>query len=123
MKYLCLAYYNESAFDSWSTSEIEEFERRAHAMDDILREGGHLVAQGSLQSTASSTCLRPKRNRVWITDGPFVEAEEQIGGFFIIDARDLNEAIRVASQHPAAEMAEEVGWGIEIRPMQLPDRV
>ena len=52
-----------------------------------------------------------------MTDGPFAETKEQIGAFFIIEARDLDEATRVASQHPAAHLGEEVGWGVEVRPI------
>jgi hypothetical protein len=63
--------------------------------------------------------VRPRHGRVSVTDGPFAETKEQLGGFFIIEARDLNEAIRVASQHPAAHLGEEIGWGIEVRPMDV----
>jgi hypothetical protein len=119
MKYLCLAYYNEEAFEALTSEELEAIEGRAHAQDGALRDSGHLVAHGSLQSTQSSTCLRPKRGKVAITDGPFVETKEQVGGFFLIEATDLNEAIRVASQHPAAIMGENVGWGIEVRPVDM----
>jgi hypothetical protein len=54
-----------------------------------------------------------------VTDGPFVETKEQVGGFFIIEARDLNEAIRVASKHPAANIGEQAGWAIEVRPIEM----
>ena len=53
-----------------------------------------------------------------ITDGPFIETKEQVGGFFIIEARDLDEAIRVASNHPAANIGEQVGWAVEVRPIE-----
>jgi hypothetical protein len=119
MNYLCLAYYDERAFDALPGEEVEAIERQAHAMDGALIDSGHLVAHGSLQPTPSTTCLRPRRGKVTITDGPFVETKEQIGGFFIIEARDLNEAIRVASRHPAATLGENVGWGIEVRPMEM----
>jgi len=119
MKYLCLAYYNETAFEALTSEELQTIERQAHAMDGALRDSGHLVAHGSLQSTQSSTCLRPRRGKISITDGPFVETKEQVGGFFLIEARDLNEAIRVASQHPAANMGENIGWGIEVRPVDM----
>jgi hypothetical protein len=119
MKYLCLAYYDEQAFEALSKSDVEAIEREAHTMDRALIDSGHLVAHGSLQPTLSSTCLRPRRGKVSITDGPFVETKEQVGGFFLIEARDLNEAIRVASQHPAAKMGENVGWGIEVRPIEM----
>jgi len=119
MKYLCLAYYDEEAFDALPKDDLESIERQAHAMDGALRDSGHLVAHGSLQPTQSTTCLRPRKGKISITDGPFVETKEQVGGFFLIEARDLNEAIRVASQHPAANMGENIGWGIEVRPVDM----
>jgi hypothetical protein len=62
--------------------------------------------------------VRPRNGRVSITDGPFAETKEQVGGFFIVEAKDLNEAIRVASMHPAAHLGEQVGWGVEVRPIE-----
>jgi len=62
--------------------------------------------------------VRPRNGKPSITDGPFIETKEQVGGFFIIEARDLNEAIRVAWKHPAANLGEQVGWGIEVRPIE-----
>jgi hypothetical protein len=117
MKYLCLAYYDERRFEALSPAELEAIVSRCPAYDADLRASGHLVIQGSLQSPRSSATVRPREGKVSITDGPFAETKEQIGGFFVIEARDLNEAIRVASKHPAAHLGEDVGWGIEVRPM------
>jgi hypothetical protein len=117
MKYLCLAYYDEQRSDALSAAELDAIVSRCPAYDTDLRTSGHLVAQGSLQSPRSSATVRPRHGIVSVTDGPFAETKEQIGGFFIIEARDLNEAIRVASKHPAAHLGEEIGWGIEVRPM------
>ena len=61
--------------------------------------------------------MRPKQGNAWVTDGPFAETKEQIGAFFIIEARDLDEAMEVASLHPAAHLGENVGWAIEVRPI------
>ena len=61
--------------------------------------------------------IRPRNAKVVITDGPFVETREKVGGLFIIEARDLNEAIRIASLHPAAHLGEDLGWAIEVRPI------
>lgn len=118
MRYLCLAYYDEERFESLSQTELEAIVSRCPPYDQALRASGHLVAQASLGSTRSSTTIRPREGKPSVTDGPFVETKEQVGGFFIIEARDLNEAIRVASQHPAAHLGEEVGWGIEVRPIE-----
>jgi hypothetical protein len=117
MKYLCLAYYDEKRSDALSAAELDAIVSRCPAHDAELRASGHLVAQGSLQSPRATATVRPRHGNVSVTDGPFAETKEQIGGFFIIEARDLNEAIRVASKHPAAHLGEEIGWGIEVRPM------
>jgi hypothetical protein len=117
MKYLCLAYYDEKAFDGLSPAELDAILRDVRPYDEDLRRSGHLVATGSLQPTRASTTVRPRNGRVSVTDGPFAETKEQVGGFFIIEARDLNEAILVASKHPAAHLNEHLGWGIEVRPL------
>ena len=118
MKYLCLAYYNEKAFDALPRAEVEALVSQCPAYDETLRNSGHLVIQASLGSTRATTTVRPRNGKPLVTDGPFIETKEQVGGFFIIEARDLNEAIRVASKHPAANIGEQVGWAIEVRPIE-----
>ena len=63
------------------------------------------------------TTIRTRDGKQIVTDGPFVESKEKVGGLFILEARDLNEAIRVASMHPAARLGEEGGWAVEVRPI------
>ena len=118
MKYLCLAYYDEKKFDALSKTELDAIVSQCPPHDEALRKSGHLITQASLAATSASTTLRPRKGKVSMTDGPFAETKEQIGGFFIIEARDLNEAIVVASKHPAAHLGEQVGWGIEVRPIE-----
>jgi hypothetical protein len=118
MKYLCLAYYDEMAFDAMSKAEMEALVRQCPPYDEALRSSGHLVIQASLGSTRATTTVRPRNGKPLVTDGRFIETKEQVGGFFIIEARDLNEAIRVASKHPAANVGEQVGWAIEVRPIE-----
>jgi hypothetical protein len=119
MKYLCLAYYDEQAFEALPKPELEAIVSRCPDFDRALRESGHLVAQASLGPSASSIAIRPRSGRPSVTDGPYVETRDLVGGFFIIEARDLNEAIRVACLHPAANLGERVGWGIEVRPIEM----
>lgn len=119
MKYLCLAYYDEEKFEALSKTDLEAIESKCQAYDEALRESGHLIVQASLQPPRSSTIVRPRNGKVSVTDGPFIETKEQVGGFFLIEARDLNEAILVASKHPAAHLGEQVGWGIEVRPIDF----
>lgn len=118
MKYLCLAYYDEKKFDTLSAADLEAIGRACRPHDQALRATGQLVAQASLGPTRSTACIRPRNGRPVVTDGPFAETKEQIGGFFIVEARDLNEAIRIASKHPAALLNEQLGWGIEVRPIE-----
>jgi hypothetical protein len=118
MKYLCLAYYNEKAFGALSEAEVKALVSQCPAFDGELRKSGHLVIQACLGPTGATSTVRPKNGKPLVTDGPFIETKEQVGGFFIIEARDLNEAIRVASKHPAANIGEQVGWGVEVRPIE-----
>jgi hypothetical protein len=119
MKYLCLAYYNEKQFDALPKAEFEAIVSQCPAYDDELRKSGHLLIQASLGSPRATITVRPRNGKPSVTDGPFVETKEQVGGFFIIEARDLNEAIRVASKHPAAHLGGQVGWGVEVRPIEM----
>jgi len=118
MKYLCLAYYDEKAFEAMSKPELDAIVSKCPQYDEALRASGHLVVQASLGSPRATTTVRPRNGKPSVTDGPFIETKEQVGGFFIIEARDLNEAIRVASKHPAANLGEQVGWAIEVRPIE-----
>jgi len=118
MKYLCLAYYDEKAFDALPKAELDAIVSKCPPYDEALRNSGHLVLQASLGSARATTTVRPRNGKPSVTDGPFIETKEQVGGFFIIEARDLDEAIRVASKHPAAHLGERVGWGIEVRPIE-----
>ena len=119
MKYLCLAYYDEKAFEAMSKPVVEALVSQCPPHDAALRASGHLIVQASLGASRESMSLRPRSGKVSITDGPFAETKELVGGFFIIEAKDLNEAVRVASMHPAAHLGETVGWGIEVRPIEF----
>ena len=120
MKYLCLAYYEDKKFEALSKAEVNAIVSQCQPYDEALRASGHLVVSASLEKpVGATTSLRPRNGKVSVTDGPFAETKEQVGGFFIIEARDLNEAIRVASHHPAAHLGERLGWGIEVRPINM----
>ena len=119
MRYLCLAYYEPKKLAALSTEERKALVSRCPPHDEALKETGQMILQASLSGTGSSVSIRPRNGKATVTDGPFAETREQVGGFFIIEARDLNEAIRVASKHPAARIGEDAGWGIEIRPIGI----
>lgn len=119
MKYLCLAYYNEEKFSQMPKNEVDALVEQCQTRDKDLQASGNLLMVGSLASPQVSANLRPQNGTPIITDGPYVETKEQVGAFFIIDAHDLNDAIRVASKHPAAQLGEHVGWGIEVRAIEM----
>jgi len=114
MKYLVLAYGDRSKTERLTPAQFEALVEKAKGFDEELRNSGHLVSAESLEW--DSVCLRPRGGKTVTTDGPYLETKEQVGGLIVIEARDLNEALRVASLHPAATLGEELGWGIEVRP-------
>jgi hypothetical protein len=118
MKYLLLAYGDEKKMDALSGKDLAAIGAECRPYDDELRKSGRVVAMGSLAPTRMTTTIRTRNGRLLTTDGPFVETRETLGGFLIIEARDLNEAIRIASRHPAALLNERLGWVIELRPLE-----
>jgi hypothetical protein len=116
MKYLCLAFGSEEKFNALSKSELDAMIADCQTYDTELQKTGHLVSGMSL--SWDSTTLRWRNGKLSVTDGPFAATKEVVGGLVIIEARDLNEAIQVASLHPAARMGEELGWGVEVRPIE-----
>ena len=106
MTYLCLVYGEEKALAGMD-------DRHCVAYDEKIRGSGHCLASEALQPAATATTVRVRNGRVSVTDGPFAETKEILAGFYMIEARDLNEAIQVASKIPPAE----VGC-IEVRPIR-----
>ena len=104
MKYLCLVYLDEKKLDSIPDSECR-------ACGEALRKSGHHIAAEALQSVHTATTVRVRNGKVSVTDGPFAETKEQLAGFYLIDAKDLNEAIQLASKIPPARAGS-----IEVRP-------
>jgi hypothetical protein len=114
MKYLCLGYMAEKQWESMSQSEQDAFVAQCMAYDEILRQNGHMIGGAALQSTRNATTLRYKRGKLSITDGPFAETHEQLGGIMVLEARDLDHAIHLMSQHPSIRL----GGTFEIRPTE-----
>jgi hypothetical protein len=119
MKYLCLAYYDTVKLRELSPEQLQELEAQCPKFDEMLRATGHLVMQSSLADPGAGASIRPWKGKPMMTDGPFIETKEQIGGMFMIEAKSLAQALQVASNHPAARIGEAVGWGIEIRPIEF----
>ena len=113
MKYLCTVWVDEATLETMSRSEHEALNVEALAYDEDLRRGGHFLAANALQPAHTATSLRVRDGKISTTDGPFVETKEQLGGFIRIEARDLNEAIHLASKIPPARLG-----GIEVRPIK-----
>ncbi|MDI9237346.1 YciI family protein [Lysobacter sp. LF1] len=112
MKYVCLIYDEEKVFDEMPKQQIDSILGEYFALTDSLTQGGQMVAAEALQSVSTATVVRVRNGRLSTTDGPYAETKEQLGGFYLIDAKDLDEAIRIAGRIPSAR------WGsIEVRPI------
>lgn len=113
MKYLCLIYQHEQRLEISPKDEVDAAVSECGAHLEELRRSGHLIAAEGLESVATATTVRVRNGRVSVTDGPYAETREQLGGFYLIMARDLNEAIRVASNIPHARLGS-----VEVRPIR-----
>ena len=115
MKYLCLAYYDVPTYEALTPEQKAALFPKCKPYDDALRATKKLVVSASLGEPVRTA--RTRAGKLSITDGPYVETKEQIGGLFIIEADDFEEAMEVAAKHPAARVGEELGWVVEVRPM------
>jgi hypothetical protein len=106
MKYLCLVYGEEKAIQAVD-------DHHCLAYDQSIRASGHCVASEALQPVATATTVRVRNGKISVTDGPFAETKEYLAGFYMIEARDLNEAIQLAARIPAASVGS-----IEVRPIR-----
>jgi hypothetical protein len=110
MKYLCLVYSDERVLHS-SPDSPEDAECMAYA--ESVQGSGRMLAAEALQPVQSATTVRLRGGKLSITDGPFAETKEQLAGFYLIEAKDLNEAIQVAGKIPAARVGS-----VEVRPVR-----
>ena len=106
MKYLCLVYGEEQAIANVPDNHCVAF-------DEEIRRSGHCIASEALQPVATATTVRVRNGKVSVTDGPFAETKEFLAGFYMIEARDLNEAIQLAAKIPPATVGS-----IEVRPIR-----
>ena len=112
MKYLCLVFFDEKKHNALSEQEHQQLTDEALEYDEFLRKGGHFITANALQPVHAASTVRVRNGKVSVTDGPFAETNEQIGGFILIEAKDLNEAIQLASGIPPIRLG-----GIEVRPI------
>ena len=111
MKYLCLVYYNEAAMQERGDDHWQSLNQECQSYSGGLQESGVMLDGSALQPVSTATTVRLRDGQVSVTDGPFAETKEQLAGFYLIDANDLNDAIRVASRIPPARYGS-----IEVRP-------
>ncbi len=114
MKYVCLGFFDEAAFAQIPQADAQRMMEECFAYDDVLRRGGHFLGGEALDSARNAVTLRMKDGEVQVTDGPFVETKETLGGILLLEARDLNHAIALMSKHPAMRMKWRTTF--EIRP-------
>ncbi|HUJ00360.1 MAG TPA: YciI family protein [Usitatibacter sp.] len=111
MRYLCLIYLDESKLAAMPEKDMDELNARHLRLNEELVESGHFVEAEALQPAADATCVRVRNGKPTLTDGPYAETKETVAGFYVIEARDLNEAIQVAARLPSAPLGT-----VEVRP-------
>jgi len=111
MKYVCLGYIEAGKFENMPDSERNAMVDECFTYDDVLRKNGHFAGGEGLQPASNAVTLRFRNGKVSVTDGPYAETKEQIGGILILEANDLNHAIQLMSKHPGVRAGP-----FEIRP-------
>ena len=112
MKYLCLIYDEEKQMEAMTKDEANAFSGEYKTLTDEIIASGHMVAGEALHPVRTATTVRIRNGRMSTTDGPFAETKEQLGGFYLIEARDLNDAIQLAARIPSARTGS-----VEVRPV------
>jgi hypothetical protein len=113
MKYLCLIYDEEKKLEAMGKAEFDALMGEYFAFTKAIQQSGHYLGGNDLQRVRHATTVRIRNGQPSTTDGPFAETKEQLGGYYLIEAKDLNEAIQVASRIPSAKIGS-----IEVRPIQ-----
>jgi hypothetical protein len=111
MRYLCLIYLDEKQLAAMPETEMSALNKRHLEFNEGLLDSGHFIEAEALGSPSAATCVRVRNGRTALTDGPYAETKEMVAGFYVIEARDLNEAIQVASRIPSAPLGT-----VEVRP-------
>lgn len=112
MKYLCVVHFDGTIFETMNADEKRALDRDSLAYDEGLAARGHLIHAEALQSPSSAALVKVRSGEMSVTDGPYAEAKEQMGGFILIDARDMAEAVTIAGGIPLARYGT-----IEVRPI------
>jgi hypothetical protein len=114
MQYLCLIYEDETLWQKMPKAETDKIYGEYVAFGDGIKKSGHYVGGNALQPTQTATTVRVRNGKVSSTDGPFAETKEQLGGYYLVEAKDLNDAIQVASKIPSARLGS-----VEVRPIMV----
>ena len=117
MKYLCLIYDDEKKMDKMPKAEADAFLGEYFTFTENAQKSGHLLAGEALLPVSTATTVRVRNGKVSTTDGPFAETKEQLGGYYLIEAKDLNDAIQVAAKIPSARTGS-----VEVRPIMVFDQ-
>jgi hypothetical protein len=121
MKYLCLGYMEEQKWDDMPEKERNAWMEECFAYDAMLKKNGHFVGGEALDTVRNCKTLKARNGKVSITDGPFAETKEQLGGVMILEAKDLNEAVELISKHPGLrESTFEIRTIVDILPEDMP---
>ena len=112
MKYLCLIYEDEKIYDSMPQDQVGAMMGEYDAFTEGIVKSGHMISGEALQPTSTASTVRVRNGKTSTTDGPFAETREQLGGFYLIEAKDLNDAIQVAARIPGAK-----NGSVEVRPI------
>jgi len=113
MKYLCLIYSDETVWPKMPKAEADKWLTEYFAFGDSVKQSGHYIGSNALQPSDTATTVRVRNGKLSTTDGPFVETKEQLGGYYLIEAKDLNDAIQVAARIPGARHG-----AVEVRPVR-----
>ena len=111
MKYLCLIYLDEQMMDAMPGAEMDALNARHLDLNDQLRASGHFIEAEALEPARATACVRVRQGKSSVTDGPFAEAKELVAGFYLIEARDVSEAVQIAARIPSAPLGT-----VEVRP-------
>lgn len=113
MRYLCLIYDDESKWGTMPKEQVDAMMGEYFAFTEGIKQSGHYIGGEALQPTQSATTVRVRNGKISTTDGPFAETKEALGGYYLINAKDLNDAIQIASKIPSSRVGS-----IEVRPIQ-----
>jgi hypothetical protein len=119
MKYLGLAYFTPDKFAAMAPDDVKKLVSQCPALDDKMRATDKVLISASLGDLDNWRTLRPRSGKTHVIDGPYTESKEVVGGLFVIEADTHDEALRIASMHPAATLGEEGGWAVELIPLDF----